>query len=519
MKLSKTSYLLYRECPHNAWLKLHRPDIHGAASLSAFEQGLIETGNEIDQLARDLFPAGEMIARGDVATTAARVAARAPVLYQPVFETERTTTACDILIWNASTGSYDLHEVKASTNGEDKAAKDRLYTYDLAFQAEVLRACGVPLGRLYLVRLDSAYVRDRDLDIGALFTREDFTERVRHIANDVETEMAQACAVLAQTDPLPGRCTCMTKGRSRHCTTFAHTNPGVPAYSVHDIARIGSSPAKLARLIDAGVLSITDVPDDFPLSDMQWNQIRAAKLDRAFIDDAAIGQFLSQLEPPFSFIDYETYPSAVPRFAGYRPFDQIPFQFSLDIIVGEGLAPEHHEFLHLERSCPDEAFISALEAALPPSGSVVVWNKTFEMGINAKLAKRNPQHARFLDSMNARIVDLMVPFAEQAYVDPAFRGSTSIKSVLPALVPSLSYNHLTVQDGGAASDTWNRLVTGELAAEEAAKARRDLLDYCALDSRAMIEIWRVLVQSAVPTARPAVLETTRKDRRRLFGLS
>lgn len=502
MKLSKTNYLLYRECPHNAWLKMHRPDLHGAGALSAFEQGLIETGNEVDQLARNLFPGGETIARGDLASTAARVTARTPVLYQPVFETDRTTTACDILVWNTSADSYDIYEVKASTNGEDKGAKDKLYTYDLAFQAEVLRACGVPLGRHFLVRLNSSYVRDGDLDIGSLFTREDFTERVEKIAAEVRTEIQQASEVLAQVDPLPGRCNCMTKGRSRHCTTFAHSNPGVPAYSVHDISRIGGSSAKLARLVDAGVLSITDVPDDFPLSDTQRNQVRAAKLNRAFIDDVEIELFLSQLESPISFIDYETYPCAVPRFAGYCPFDQIPFQFSLDVVSGEGLAPEHHEFLHLEQGCPDDAFISALKEALPPSGSVVVWNKAFETGINGKLAKRNPEHARFLEGVNARIVDLMEPFSQQAYVHPAFRGSTSIKYVLPALVPSLSYTHLAVRDGGAASETWNRLVTGELATQEATKARRDLLEYCALDSRAMIEIWQVLkgIMASAPVA-------------------
>ena len=154
MKLSKTNYLVYRDCAHNAWVKAHLPDVYKAKPLSVFDQAIIETGNDVDVLARDLFPGGVLIERGDAAGTAELVAQRAPVLYQPVFETERYTTACDILVWNAETQSYDLYEVKASTSGDDKAANDELYSYDLAFQAHVLRENGVPLGALYLVRLE-----------------------------------------------------------------------------------------------------------------------------------------------------------------------------------------------------------------------------------------------------------------------------------------------------------------------------------------------------------------------------
>ena len=178
MKLSKTNYLVYRDCAHNAWVKAHLPEVYKAKPLSVFDQAIIETGNDVDVLARDLFPGGVLIERGDAAGTAQLVAQRAPVLYQPVFETERYTTACDILVWNAETQSYDLYEVKASTSGDDKAANDELYTYDIAFQAHVLRENGVPLGALYLVRLNSEYVSNGALDLQQLFTRENFSERV-----------------------------------------------------------------------------------------------------------------------------------------------------------------------------------------------------------------------------------------------------------------------------------------------------------------------------------------------------
>ena len=492
MLLTKTDFMIWRDCAHNAWIKLHRPHIYHAKPLSTFDQGIIETGNEVDALARNLCPGGELVARGDTQRTQALIAARAPVIYQPVFESDRFAMVCDMLVWNSATQRYDLFEVKASTNGEDKKAKDELYTQDLGFQAEVLRQTGVEIGRLYLVRLNSAYVRGESLDITELFTREDFTERAIAALPTLAADMETAHAVLSQPTPLPAPCNCMTRGRSAHCTTFAYTNPNVPAYRIHDIARIGTSRKKLEQLVDRNILAIVDVPADFPLSDSQRNQVNAALSGRPVIDDAAIGAFLATMRYPLTFLDYETYPCGVPRFAGYSPFDQIPFQFSLDVIDQPGGDTSHHEFLFSQADCPDEAFTDALAAALPASGSIVVWNKRFEMGINDKLGRRLRRAAPFLATLNDRVVDLMEVFASQAYLHPAFRGSASIKAVLPALIPDLSYKDLAIQDGGTAADTWNRITSGGLDERDAAQAREDLLRYCALDTRAMIEIWQVL---------------------------
>jgi len=493
MKLSKTNYLVYRDCAHNMWVKTHKPEVYHETPLSVFEQAIIEAGNDLDARARDLFPGGVLIRRGDASGTAEVVAERTPVLYQPVFETDRYTTACDILVWNGTTRAYDLYEVKASTSGEDRKAKDDLYAHDIAFQAIVLRENGVPLGRLNLVRLNGAYVSDGTLDLARLLTREDFTDRVAPLLEEVAAEMDAAHDVLTLAELPAPPCACMYKGRSSQCTTFAFINPGVPDYSVHDLTRIGASPKKLEALIDRGILAVEDVPDDVDLSLPQRHQVEAARRRTTFVDEAPLASFLDALSFPVAFLDYETYPSALPRFAGYGPFNHIPFQFSLHVVEGPGAAPVHHEFLFTGRTCPDAPFVAALKAGLPADGTVIVWNKPFEKGINARLAQRLPAEQAFLDAVNARVVDLMDVFSEQMVVHPKFRGKTSIKWVLPALVPELSYKGLAIQEGATASETWNAIVTGELEAEAAEKARVDLLTYCGLDSLAMVEIWRALL--------------------------
>jgi len=495
MKLSKTNYLVYRDCAHNAWVKVHKPEVYRANPLSVFEQAIIEVGNDVDVRARDLFPGGILIRRGDAAGTAELVALRSPVIYQPVFETERYTTACDVLVWNAAHDAYDLYEVKASTSGEDRGAKDDLYAHDIAFQALVLRDCGVPLGTLNLVRLDGSYVSDGTIDLARLLTREDFTERASAILEAVRAEMdaAHDFVQLAALPPPP--CTCIYKGRSSHCTSFEFINPDVPDYSVHDLTRIGASPRKLKALVDAGILSIMDVPDDAELSDRQRTQLEAAKRRRPSIDVAALGGFLDGIRFPVAFLDYETYPCALPRFQGYSPFNHIPFQFSLHVVEHPGGEAVHREFLFTEASCPDRPFVEALRAALPADGTVIVWNKPFEKGVNAKLAERLPDEAAFLAAVNERVVDLMDVFTGDMLVHPGFRGKTSIKWVLPALVPRLSYKGLAIQEGATASETWNEIVTRQLepeAAEAAESAQRNLLAYCGLDSLAMVEIWRTL---------------------------
>jgi hypothetical protein len=492
MKLSKTNYLVYRDCAHNAWVKVHKPEVYHAKPLSVFEQAVIEIGNDVDVRARELFHGGVLIRRGDAAGTAQLVEARTSPLYQPVFETDRYTTACDILVWNDADGSYDLYEVKASTSGEDRKAKDDLYAHDIAFQALVLQDNGVPLGKLNLVRLNGEYVSDGTLDLDRLFTREDFTDRVTPLLEAVRAEM-DAAHDLIRLPALPEPpCSCIYKGRSSQCTSFDYINPNVPEYSVHDLSRIGLSPKKLRSLVDAGILAIEDVPADAELTEKQRNQVDAAKRRQPVVEIAPLAAFLDGIRYPAAFLDYETYPCALPRFSGYGPFNHVPFQFSLHVVHRPGGEAVHHEFLFTQTTCPDAPFVDALKAALPADGTIVVWNKPFEKGINAKLGERISAEKAALEAINARVVDLMDVFTEQLVVHPGFRGKTSIKWVLPALVPRLSYKGLAIQEGATASETWNAIVTGELEASEAEEAKKNLLTYCGLDSLAMVEIWRAL---------------------------
>lgn len=496
MKLTKTDYLIYKDCAKNAWLKVHKPDVYFAKPLSTFDQGIIETGNEVDILARDLFPGGVLITdRGDVKGTEKLIQSKTPVIYQPVFETDLYKVVSDILVWNAKTKSYDLYEVKASNSGENKRAKDELYTLDIAFQYIVLRELGIPVGRLFLVRFNNQYVRAGEIDLEQLFVKEDFTKRAMEAVDTVSEDMKIAQEFINSKKEPPGSCKCITRGRSAQCTTFSYSNPHIPDYSVHDISRIGMSKRKLADLVDSNIFLIEDVPDDFPLSEKQKNQVLATKLGKSFVDREKIESFLESILFPVSFLDYETFAAGVPRFAGYSPFNQIAFQYSLHVAKEFGEEPQHAEFIFTDNKNPDEPFILSLMEKVPEKGSVLVWNKAFEVSRNKELAKRNPDYQNFFEELNSRVVDLMDIFSKQYFVHPEFKGKTSIKNVLPVLVPDLSYKELEIQEGATASDTWNKIVNKEYGSQDILQKVEQLKVYCKRDTYAMYKIWEYLVNT------------------------
>ena len=488
--LSKSDYLIYRECRKNAWLKTHRPSIYYQSGLSEFDRAIIESGNLVELEARKLFPNGELIQSRDQQaqeTTHARIASKAPVLFQPVFSKDNFLAALDILKYDAEAGGYFLYEVKASNQTDE-----RLHVRDLAFQYVLLEKFGITVSRAQIIHLNSKYVRAGKLDITHLFIIDDVTDAVRAIVTDTKAEMETAQQYLSQEHEPKGHCDCIKKGRSNHCSTFHYSNPDVPEYGIHDIARIGSSKSKLSDLADRRIFRLEDLPADIEFSEIQTNQINAYIQDRVQICRGAIAEELSKLVYPIYFLDYETCPSALPRFDGFSPYQQIPFQYSIHILDRPDTTPRHAEFLSVTPSDPSPAFAVSLRGHIGDLGSVVVWNKSFESKINRDLGKRIPAIHSFMDALNSRIYDLMEIFSKQHYVHKDFKGGTSIKDVLPVLVPELSYQDLAIQEGGTASQTWDKITSDSVAPSEKEVLATNLKAYCERDTYAMYAIWQYL---------------------------
>jgi hypothetical protein len=248
-----------------------------------------------------------------------------------------------------------------------------------------------------------------------------------------------------------------------------------------------------------GIFELSDVPEDIfdTLTPAQQNQIETHLTGRRILDSLSIKKELSSLVFPLYFLDYETFPSALPRFDGFSPYQQIPFQYSLYVLENPEDAPEkmtHYEFLFDGATDPSLAFLKSLQENIGEKGSIIVWNKGFECKINNELAERQPDFKPFVEAVNARVYDLMEIFSKQYYVDKNFHGRVSIKKVLPVLVPDLSYKALDIKEGGTASQKWNEMTTGKLSEKEKEKIKQDLKIYCGLDTYAMYAIWKVLYE-------------------------
>ncbi|MDP3980633.1 MAG: DUF2779 domain-containing protein [Chlamydiota bacterium] len=480
----------------------------------------------VEETARQRFSEGVLIeGRGkeslDQTTNLLKLGTK--TLFQASFSDGKLFAAVDILKQEKE-GEMQLYEVKASnaskTEGEEgdvevnndgdnvvnardpkaleKYKNDLLkdhHLFDLAFQVFLARKVGNKVTGAFLVRLNKQYVRAGKLNLNKLFVIEDVMEYVEEVLPRVEEEVKTLIKFLASEKEPDGPCCCLYKGRSKHCTTFKFHNKDVPAYGVHDLTGVGRSKKKLCELIDSKIYEIHDIPEDFEFGKKIQRQIEVHRRGKAHIDHEAIQAELKTLQFPLYFLDYEAFNPAIPRFSGFKPYQQIPFQFSLDRLDSPDAKLVHEEFLYTGDKDPSSLLVEELKKKIGNSGSVIVWYKPFEEShVNKHLAVRMPEHLDFINNVNSRLFDLMTIFSKHLHVHPEFRGSASIKKVLPVLCPELSYKELEIGNGSEAMNTWNKMVTGEIKESERSMTEKAMREYCALDTYAMYAIWKVLLE-------------------------
>ena len=491
MHITKTDYLEYTYCRKNIWLKKHKPALFDGVELSEFEKKIIEEGNAADEAARFLFPGGKLVdivGVNGAGITKTFLESRPSAIFQGAFLWDAFFIQADVLKWNDVLEGWELYEVKA-TNSVKRTVPHH-HVNDLAFQKLVIESAGVKIVKAGVIHLNGEYRQDGEVDYNALFTMEDLTDEVLEAEDAVREQMADIKTYFAGEEERG--CECLYRGRNAQCTTFAYSNPQVPEYSVHDINRIGASKKLFYDWIDRGIFTIDEIDNPEKLTGAKKAQYDAYVTGSPVIDYPAIKEALDSLVFPLQFFDYEGYSSAIPRFDGFGAYEQVPFQYSLHTLHEDGTL-EHKEFLITEPTRNlTLPLIERMREDFDEHGTVISWYKSYESQRNSKLAELHPDHADFLNAMNDGMFDLYEIFSNNHYVDAKFKGSASIKRVLPVLVPELSYKELNVQKGDQAVERWEKMIDAGTSREEKGQIAKDLLEYCKLDTMAMVEIYRVL---------------------------
>lgn len=447
--ITKTDFMLFLESPMHFWASKNEKLTITAPSL--YDQHLMQQGYQVENLARKKFP---------------------NVDWQKTFDHDTFEIRTDALVDNQD-GTFDVYEVKSATDIEKE------HLYDLTFQSIVLKN-NLMVKNYYIITLNKDYSRGDEIDMDLIFTKHDVTKEVFKLTNEVEEKMRQAKSVLekASHEYIEN---CLDP---KNCPCLNLCYPNLPEKSIFHIPHLHAT--KKRQLVDSRILDIASIPFSFEISAKQRLIANTIINGNPHINRDGLKSFLSSLKYPLYFLDYETYASAIPLYKGNKPYQQIVFQYSLHKLLEDGTI-EHYEYLEEEDIDPSEKLLSKLQKEIGTEGSVLVWNKGFEHSRNKELAESYPKYAEFLNNVNSRMIDLADFINKEHYIHPEFLGSWSIKNVLPVMVPELSYKELKVNKGDAAMLAWWDMVHGTDKS-----AAKDLLEYCALDTLAMVKIWEKL---------------------------
>ncbi len=507
--LSKSRYTTFCQCPKALWLKTYRPELQ--PPVDAALQARFDTGNAVGDLAMGRFGGFvEVTVRRDdggldlaamVARTQEEMQRGTENICEASFAIDGNYCAVDILRRNGD--GWDIYEVKSSTssagdveNDPDKFVK---YAVDIAYQRWLLEQCGVKVTGTYLVTLNRDYVRQGNLDIQQLFNKLDLKTLVDNERLKVPDIVSRAIQILEQTDE-------PVKAIGDHCRkpyecafwkycTRQQGLPGDGVPTVFDLYNMRWN--KKLAYFNQGKTRFDDIKGE-KLTDVQRMQVDCTLNGTEHIDKQGIRDFLGGLSYPLYFLDFETMQPPVPLFDGARPYQQITFQYSLHYIEHEGAPLLHQAYLAPSDGCdPRRALAEALCAAIPPDVCTLAYNDPFEKGRIKELAAIYPDLHDKLMNIQDHIQDLLVPFKRGCYYVPAMGGSFSIKSVLPALFPGdteLDYHKLKdVQNGGDAMTVFPQLAEiKKTDPQREQQLRQSLLDYCHLDTLAMVKVWQKL---------------------------
>jgi len=479
--LSKSSFIKGLQCEKHLFLyKYHYNEMD---DLSDMQKAIFKRGTNVGELAHKLFPGGIIAAEGDppayekaIRKTKELIDHGVKVIYEAAFLFNEVLSIADIVVMEK--GGAKIYEVKSSTSVSET------YLNDAALQYYVISSLGIRVKDFSIIYINNQYVRKGDLYLEELFKTESVLKFILPLQKPVKENINRFKRVLLKKQ-MPNIDIGEHCYNPYTCGFFNYCRKHIPDNSIFDFS--GMHLNKKYELYRDGIISLNDVPDDYPLNKNNKLQLDVYKNNKPVIDKKAIRAFVSDLKYPLYFMDFETFQPAVPLFNNSKPYQQIPFQYAVFVKKAKKSEAEHFEFLAEPDEDPRKKFIENLLKIIKGKGDVIVYNRAFEVTRLKEIARDFPEYTDEIEKLLLRIKDLMVPFQKKYYYSPEMKGSYSIKAVLPSLVPELSYDNLEINEGGLASIAYESLQT-ETDLMFIAEIKQQLLEYCKLDTFGMVRI-------------------------------
>jgi hypothetical protein len=443
---------------------------------------IFDQGHEVGYLARKLFTGGVDVPQdtfmGNIQQTQKLLKERKP-LFEAGIMAGKLYSRVDVLA-PADDDQWDIFEVKSSTNTQD------IHIEDIAFQRHCCIKAGLEIRNCYLVLINNRYVRSGEIDPEGLFTVHDVTDKVAEASVDIEDKIQGIIDIINQ-DRSPEMIIgphCRDPYECPMTDCWEHT----PEDSVFTLYRNGK---KAFDMYNAGIIDIIDIPMEYKLNDKQLIQKTALIDGQPHIEKKPVREFLRTLRYPLYYLDFETIGPAIPLFDKARPYQNIPFQYSLHVVQKEGFEPVHYSYLHTGPGDPRPGLLAELMKLIGIKGNIIAYNKGFEEGCLRDAAEAFPEYAELVENVNNRMIDLLTPFSSFHYYHPSQKGSASLKKVLPAIT-GVGYDDLEISDGQIASLSYLAANYGNIPEEEKISVFKDLEEYCGRDTEGMIWIMEKL---------------------------
>ncbi len=489
--LSKSKLMAFRQCPRRLWLEVHQPSLRED---SAATEAKFAVGDLVGELARQLYDPEDngvlvqVMEEGPdagVARTEALLDKRVPI-FEAGFQAAGARAFIDILrpVKKSGQRSWELIEVKSSTSLKGN------HRDDVAIQAYVAQQAHLNLSAVKVAHIDTSFIYKGQDHYDGLLREIDLTHEALNRFDEVAQWVNLAQEIVA-SENMPFILT-GAQCRSPHPCGFVkycRTQEAPVAYSVDLLPRVQG---ELRRWMQAHqTRELSEVPDE-KLTPVQLRVKKCTLSNSCFFDRAGAKSEVLSYSKPHTFLDFEAVQLAVPIWPGTHPYQMFPFQFSLHIRRQDG-ALDHHEFMDLSGAEPSRAFAEALVRACPTTGSIFVWNASFELARLGALAQQFADLKPSLSDIQDRIVDLL-KIVEKCYYHPEQRGSWKLKRVLPTLSSVLNYDHLEgVKDGYMAVLAYVEAIQPETSFERRAQIEQELFTYCRLDSLALVTILNAMV--------------------------